>query len=145
MSVLRPRSLTWRLVGRLAGLQAVALTLLILLIGAAVIGLLRAGLLIGEYEGSTLDTLRDAVTRDEAGGLTLFHIGPDIEAGRLVPVLQNLNPGDREDIHAVYVGHAGPLPARVRAFIDFLAQHIRIGDPALRRSADGKWKVVGDK
>ncbi|WP_342729422.1 HAMP domain-containing sensor histidine kinase [Bradyrhizobium sp. B097] len=68
---MRPRSLTWRLVGRLAGLQAVALTLLILLIGAAAMGLLRAGLLIGEYEGSTLDTLRDAVTRDEAGGLTL--------------------------------------------------------------------------
>ncbi|KJC58769.1 LysR family transcriptional regulator [Bradyrhizobium sp. LTSPM299] len=74
--------------------------------------------------------------------LALFHIGPDIEAGRLVPVLQSLNPGDREDIHAVYVGHAGPLPARVRALIDFLAKHIRIGDPALRRGADGKWKVV---
>lgn len=71
MSVLRPRSLTWRLIGRLAGLQAVTLTFLILLIGAAAIGLLRAGLLIGEYEGSTLDTLRDAITRDEAGGLTL--------------------------------------------------------------------------
>lgn len=71
MSVLRPRSLTWRLIGRLAGLQAVTLTLLILLIGAAAIGLLRAGLLIGEYEGSTLDTLRDTVARDEAGGLTL--------------------------------------------------------------------------
>ncbi|KJC42960.1 LysR family transcriptional regulator [Bradyrhizobium sp. LTSP885] len=74
--------------------------------------------------------------------LALFHIGPDIDAGRLVPVLQSLNPGDREDIHAVYVGHAGPLPARVRAFIDFLAKHIRIGDPALRRGTDGKWKVV---
>ncbi|QOZ22587.1 LysR family transcriptional regulator [Bradyrhizobium sp. CCBAU 51753] len=77
--------------------------------------------------------------------LALFHIGPDIDAGRLVPVLQNLNPGDREDIHAVYVGHAGPLPARVRAFIDFLAKHIRIGDPALRRGADGKWKIVPGK
>ncbi|MBR0871923.1 LysR family transcriptional regulator [Bradyrhizobium tropiciagri] len=74
--------------------------------------------------------------------LALFHIGPDIEAGHLVPVLQNFNPGDREDIHAVYVGHAGPLPARVRAFIDFLARDIRIGDPALRRGADGKWKIV---
>lgn len=71
MSVLRPRSLTWRLVGRLAGLQAVTLTLLILVIGAVAIGLLRAGLLIGEYEGSTLDTLRDALTRNEAGGLML--------------------------------------------------------------------------
>lgn len=71
MSVLRPRSLTWRLVGRLAGLQAITLTLLILLIGAVAIGLLRAGLLIGEYEGSTLDRLRDAITRDAAGGLML--------------------------------------------------------------------------
>ena len=71
MSVLRPRSLTWRLVGRLAGLQAIMLTLLILLIGLAAIGLLRAGLLIGEYEGSTLDALRDAVERDTAGNLTL--------------------------------------------------------------------------
>lgn len=71
MSLLRPRSLTWRLVGRLAGLQAITLTLLILLIGAVAIGLLRAGLLIGEYEGSTLDRLRDAVTRDAAGGLML--------------------------------------------------------------------------
>jgi signal transduction histidine kinase len=71
VSVLRPRSLTWRLVGRLAGLQAVTLTLLILVIGAVAIGLLRAGLLIGEYEGSTLDTLRDALTRNEAGRLML--------------------------------------------------------------------------
>ncbi|MHC6157196.1 sensor histidine kinase [Bradyrhizobium elkanii] len=68
---MRPRSLTWRLVGRLAGLQAVTLTLLILVIGAVAIGLLRAGLLIGEYEGSTLDTLRDALTRNEAGRLML--------------------------------------------------------------------------
>jgi hypothetical protein len=30
----------------------------------------------------------------------------------------------------------------VRAFIDFLAQHIRIGDPALRRGADGTWRTV---
>ncbi len=42
--------------------------------------------------------------------LALFHIGPDIESGRLVPVLQNYNPGDREDIHAVYVGHTAPCP-----------------------------------
>jgi DNA-binding transcriptional LysR family regulator len=73
--------------------------------------------------------------------LAVFHVGPDIEAGRLVPVLQSYNPGDREDIHAVYVGHGGPLPARVRAFIDFLAQHIRMRDPALRHTADGKWKL----
>lgn len=74
--------------------------------------------------------------------LALFHIGPDIESGRLVPVLQNYNPGDREDIHAVYVGHTAPLPARVRAFIDFLAEHVRVGDSALKRAADGRWRLV---
>jgi DNA-binding transcriptional LysR family regulator len=58
--------------------------------------------------------------------LSQFHIGPDIEAGRLVPVLEEFNPGDREDIHAVFLGRGGPLPARVRAFVDFLAQHVRI-------------------
>ena len=75
--------------------------------------------------------------------LALFHIGPDIEAGRLVPVLQGYNPGDREDIHAVYVGHTAPLPARVRAFIDFLAAHVQVSDPALKRVGDGRWKLTG--
>src|SRR6185312_10237649 len=73
--------------------------------------------------------------------LALFHVGPDIAAGRLVSVLQSYNPGDREDIHAVYAGHGGPLPARVRAFIDFLAQHVRLGDPTLRRDANGEWQL----
>lgn len=73
--------------------------------------------------------------------LALFHVGPDIEAGRLVPVLEDYNPGDREDIHAVYLGQGGPLPARVRAFIDFLAERIRIGDPMLKCSRGGQWKI----
>ncbi len=51
----------------------------------------------------------------------IFHVAADIAAGRLVPVLEAFNSGDLETISAVYVGHAGPLPARVRAFIDFLA------------------------
>lgn len=74
--------------------------------------------------------------------LALFHISPDIEAGRLVPVLEARNPGDREDIHAVYLGRPGPLPARVRAFIDFLGDQIRIDDTSLARGRDGKWKIV---
>src|SRR5262249_3459183 len=71
VSALRPRSLTWRLVGRLAGLQAIMLTLLILLVGLGAIVLLRAGLLVDDYEGTTFDTLRDAIARDAANGLTL--------------------------------------------------------------------------
>jgi DNA-binding transcriptional LysR family regulator len=58
--------------------------------------------------------------------LTRFHVDPDIEAGRLVPVLENYNPGDLEAIHAVFVGHGGQLPARVRAFLDYLVEHVRL-------------------
>jgi len=61
--------------------------------------------------------------------LALFHVAADIAAGALVPVLQDFNPGDTEDIHAVYVGHGGRLPARVRAFIDFLVETVDLTAP----------------
>jgi DNA-binding transcriptional LysR family regulator len=77
----------------------------------------------------------EAVRRLALGGvglarLAMFHIAPDIEAGRLVPVLEDFNPGDREDIHVIYLGQGGPLPARVRAFIDFFADRVRIPGPS---------------
>jgi DNA-binding transcriptional LysR family regulator len=56
--------------------------------------------------------------------LMQFHIGPDIAAGRLVPLLEPYNPGDVEEVNVVYVGHGGRLPARVRAFIDFLVAEV---------------------
>jgi DNA-binding transcriptional LysR family regulator len=49
----------------------------------------------------------------------------DIDAGRLVPVLEEANPDDLEEFYAVYMGQGGPLPARVRALLDFLASHVR--------------------
>lgn len=58
--------------------------------------------------------------------LALFHIGPDIAEGRLVPVLEAFNPGDIEEIRAVYVGHGGRLPSRVRVFLDFLVETVRL-------------------
>jgi DNA-binding transcriptional LysR family regulator len=58
--------------------------------------------------------------------LALFHVGADIAAGRLETVLDEFNPGDRQEIHAVFLGQGGPLPARVRAFIDFLAARVRL-------------------
>jgi len=48
-----------------------------------------------------------------------FSVADDITAGRLVPLLEPYNPGDVEQIHAVFVGGAN-TPARVRAFVDFL-------------------------
>jgi DNA-binding transcriptional LysR family regulator len=58
--------------------------------------------------------------------LGLFHVGADIAAGRLEAVLEEFNPGDTQEIHAVFLGQGGPLPARVRAFIDFLAARVRL-------------------
>lgn len=55
-----------------------------------------------------------------------FTVRDDIAAGRLVPVLDHLQTGDKETFHAVYVGQGGPLPSRVRALLDFLARHGRV-------------------
>jgi DNA-binding transcriptional LysR family regulator len=42
-----------------------------------------------------------------------------------VQLLETYNPGEREPIHAVFVG--GPtMPARVRLFVDFLIEHHRL-------------------
>ncbi len=58
--------------------------------------------------------------------LAAFTVRGDIAAGRLVPVLGNLDTGETEAFHAVYVGQGGPLPSRVRALLDFLAEHGRV-------------------
>lgn len=55
-----------------------------------------------------------------------WHIQPDIDAGRLVPLLEDFNPGDREGVYAVYVGQGKFLPTRVRAFLDFLVEKVEI-------------------
>jgi DNA-binding transcriptional LysR family regulator len=53
-----------------------------------------------------------------------FSVAPEIAAGRLVPILEDFNPGDVEQIHAIFVGGAS-TPARVRVFVDFLAARLR--------------------
>lgn len=57
------------------------------------------------------------------GRVGRFHVEPDIETGRLVPVLEDFNPEDIEIIHAVYAGHEH-LAVRIRAYIDFLAARL---------------------
>lgn len=52
-----------------------------------------------------------------------FSVVDEIAAGRLVPILEDFNPGDVELIHAVFVG-GSQTPARVRAFVDFLSEHL---------------------
>lgn len=77
--------------------------------------------------GSDGETMRRmAIAGLGIARLGRFHVAADIQAGRLVEVLKHLNPGDTEAIHAVYVGQGGHLPARVRVFLDFLAERVRI-------------------
>ncbi|MGR9249302.1 LysR substrate-binding domain-containing protein [Rhizobium leguminosarum] len=57
------------------------------------------------------------------GRVGQFHVQPDIDAGKLISLLEEYNPHDIEQIHAVFAGHEH-LAARIRAFIDFLAEHL---------------------
>lgn len=58
--------------------------------------------------------------------LAAFTVREDIAAGRLVPVLENFGTGVTEAFHAVYVGQGGPLPSRVRALLDFIAENGKV-------------------
>lgn len=71
------------------------------------------------------ETLVQLALRD--AGITRvgdFHIREETAAGRLVPLLEAYNPGDREAIHAVFIGGAA-MPARLRVLVEFLAERMR--------------------
>jgi DNA-binding transcriptional LysR family regulator len=55
-----------------------------------------------------------------------FTVQDDLAAGRLRLLLEDFNPGDIEEFHAVYMGQGGPVPTRVRVLLDFLAETIRL-------------------
>jgi DNA-binding transcriptional LysR family regulator len=81
----------------------------------------------GRVQASDGEALRQlAIGGAGLARLAGFTVRDDIAAGRLVPVLDHLNPGDREAFHAIYLGQGGPLPSRVRALLDFLAEKGRV-------------------
>ncbi|MDH6266846.1 DNA-binding transcriptional LysR family regulator [Rhizobium sp. SG_E_25_P2] len=55
-----------------------------------------------------------------------FTCQADLAAGRLVEILPDRMVIEVEAFHAVYLGQGGPVPARVRALLDYLAEHGRI-------------------
>ena len=67
--------------------------------------------------------------------LASFIVRDDIAANRLVPLLEKFNPGDIDELHAVYLWQGGLLPIRIRVFLEFLAQHIKIGEARPSRDA----------
>jgi DNA-binding transcriptional LysR family regulator len=77
-------------------------------------------------DGDALRTL--AISGVGLVRLASFIIRDDIAANRLVPVLEEFNPGDIDELHAVYLGQGGLLPIRIRVFLEFLAQQIKIGE-----------------
>ncbi|MDX8531682.1 LysR family transcriptional regulator [Mesorhizobium sp. VK25A] len=90
--------------------------------GAPVMVPIAGNSTVSDGEAMRLTTLAGAgIAR-----LARWHVEPDIAAGRLVPLLEAFNPGDEEPTHAVYVGQGKHLPARVRAFLDFLAETVRL-------------------
>ncbi|HEY0268907.1 MAG TPA: LysR family transcriptional regulator [Methyloradius sp.] len=58
--------------------------------------------------------------------LAYFHVCEDIEKGRLIPLLEEYNFGAIEEIHAVFLGQGGYMPSRVRAFLDFMVENIKL-------------------
>lgn len=82
---------------------------------------------IGSVQASDGEALRHlAIAGTGLARLAAFTVREDLRAGRLVAVLEDHNPGDLEAVHAVYLGQGGPLPARVRALLDFLAEKARV-------------------
>lgn len=63
-----------------------------------------------------------------------FALGTAITDGRLVPLLEAFNPGDKEIFHAVFVGGAN-TPARIRVFVDYLVEQLGDSARAAKRRA----------
>jgi DNA-binding transcriptional LysR family regulator len=83
----------------------------------------------GNVQASDGDALRTlAISGVGLVRLASFIVRDDIAANRLVPVLEEFNPGDIDELHAVYLGQGELLPFRVRVFLGFLAERIKISD-----------------
>ncbi|RYF77429.1 MAG: LysR family transcriptional regulator [Comamonadaceae bacterium] len=87
--------------------------------------------IIGNVRASDGDTLRHLALQGVGlARLSIYHIHADLQAGRLVPVMEAFNAQEVEPIHAVYLGKTGRLPARIRAVLDFLVAHVKLGGQA---------------
>ncbi len=79
----------------------------------------------GSVEANNGETLGQLA----AEGVGITRVGAEtvedqIRSGALVPLLEEFNPGDVEEINAVFVGGAH-LPVRVRCFVDYLVEALR--------------------
>lgn len=80
----------------------------------------------GSFFGNSGEVVRQMAVA--GGGIARhghFHVAQDLKAGRLVEVLPDFNPGDGEDIHALYAPE-DRAAARIRAFLDFLDAELAV-------------------
>jgi DNA-binding transcriptional LysR family regulator len=81
----------------------------------------------GNVQASDGEALRRlALNGTGLARLAAFRVREDIAEGRLIPVMEAYNPGDLEEVHAVFVGQDGYVPLRVRAVLDFLVEHVHV-------------------
>lgn len=82
----------------------------------------------GNTQISDGDSMRQLVLAGMGlGRFSRMHVQPDIDQGLLLPVLEAFNPGDRETVHAVFVGPGQQVPARVRVMLDYLLEQVKLG------------------
>jgi DNA-binding transcriptional LysR family regulator len=82
---------------------------------------------IGNVKVSDGEALRQlALAGAGLARLDAFQVAADIQAGRLVPLLEAFNPGDMDPVHAVFLGQRTLMPVRVRALLDYLVANVRL-------------------
>lgn len=82
----------------------------------------------GNIQASDGEALRElALAGAGLARLADFQVRSDFARGSLVPVLEPFTASDSEEVHAIFLGQGGPTPARVRVFLDFLAERCRLG------------------
>ncbi len=87
--------------------------------------------LSGNTEVSNGETLKQLVLAGVGiGRLAAFHVVDDIAQGRLQVLLKEHDPGDIEEVHALWIGR-DHLASRTRSFIDFLVETV---SPKLREA-----------
>ena len=81
----------------------------------------------GNVKISDGDSLRQLVLSGTGiARLAYFQVKDDIESGKLTPLMDDFTSRYTEDIYAVFVGQGGILPLRIRAFVDFLVEHVDV-------------------
>lgn len=98
----------------------------------------------GAFFGNSGEVVRlMAIAGGGVARLGRFHVADDLASGRLVEILEAFNPGDQEDIHAVYVKHER-LASRIHAFLDFFSESFKGDDfvGGARRSSNGQKGLI---